>query len=74
MQCYFQDQSGPTYDPYNVTGNLYGHDDQAIYQLTTIRTFPNPPNTIGVICGTYDRASSAYGQINVTRVNPQGVK
>ncbi len=74
VQCYFEDQAGEFFDGYTVTGNLSGHDDQAVYSLTTVRTFPNPPNTIGVICGSYDRASTASGQINTTRVNPLGVK
>ena len=74
VQCYFEDQAGEFFDGYTVTGNLSGHDDQAVYSLTTVRTFPNPPNTIGVVCGTYDRASTASGQINATRVNPLGVK
>ena len=74
MQCYFEDQAGEFFDGYTVTGNLSGHDDQAVYSLTTVHAFPNPPNTIGVVCGTYDRASTASGQINATRVNPLGVK
>jgi hypothetical protein len=75
VQCYFVDQNGGFFDPYSVFGgNVSGHDDKATYQLTSIRSFPNPPNTIKVVCGSYDRASNVYGEIHVLKVNPLGVK
>jgi hypothetical protein len=74
VQCYFRDQSGPVSDFYPIAGNLEMFNDQGIYTMTLIHALPAPPNTIRVICGSYDRQSSAYAGIVAQKVNPLGVK
>jgi len=68
------DQEGQFFNGYTVLGNLRGHDDQAVYPLTAIVIFPSPPNTIRVICGSYDRQSVAAGAITALKGNALGVK